>query len=270
MESLPSIESCSALACWRLFTAADKAARFDGTRAETLEGMLELPRVVLLETATSTLDIAHRIAAEGAPAGTLVIADEQTAGRGRGGKTWQSPPGAGIWLTLVERPSDTSGLGVLSLRVGLAAAEALDRFAREPSRLKWPNDLYVDRGKLAGILVEARWREQTVEWIAIGMGINVKAPANLENAAGLEPGTERLDVLTELVPALRKAARASGPLGRDELEEFNARDLARGKACLEPALGRVAGITPTGELLVALADSVTQFRSGSLVLEDSR
>jgi biotin-(acetyl-CoA carboxylase) ligase len=158
---------------------------------------------------------------------------------------------------------------VLSLRVGLAAAEALDRFAPEPIRLKWPNDLYVDRGKLGGILVEARWREQAVEWISIGMGINVKAPDNLENAAGLEPDTERLDVLSELVPALRKAARASGPLGQGELDDFNARDLARGRACVEPALGRVAGITPTGELLVALADSVTRFRSGSLVLQDA-
>jgi BirA family transcriptional regulator, biotin operon repressor / biotin---[acetyl-CoA-carboxylase] ligase len=159
---------------------------------------------------------------------------------------------------------------VLSLRVGLAAAEALDRFAPEPIRLKWPNDLYVDRGKLAGILVEARWREQAVEWVSIGIGVNVNAPENLDNAAGLEPGTKRLDVLGELVPALRKAARATGPLGSDELDEFNARDLARGKTCVQPALGRVAGITPTGELLVALADSVTRFRSGPLVLQDAQ
>ncbi len=233
-----------------------------------MERLLDLPRVELLESTTSTLDVAHRIAAEGAPAGTLVIANEQTAGRGRGGKSWQSSPGAGIWLTLIERPADTSGIGVLSLRVGIGAAEALDRFAPEPIRLKWPNDLYVDRGKLGGVLVEARWREQAVEWVAIGIGINVKAPENLEYAAGLDPGAERLDVLAELVPALRAAALANGPLNADEREEFNARDLARGKACVQPAIGRVAGITPTGELLVALADSVVPFRSGSLVLRD--
>jgi BirA family biotin operon repressor/biotin-[acetyl-CoA-carboxylase] ligase len=226
--------------------------------------------VELLESTTSTLDVAHRIAAEGAPAGTLVVANEQTAGRGRGGKSWQSHPGAGIWLTLIERPADTSGLGVLSLRVGLAAAEALDRFAPEPIRLKWPNDLYIDRGKLAGILVEARWREQAVEWVSIGLGVNVKVPANMTDAAGLELGTDRLDVLGELVPALRAAALASGPLAAHEREEFNARDLARGKACIQPAIGRVAGITPTGELLVALADSVVPFRSGSLVLRDNQ
>ena len=224
----------------------------------------------LLESTTSTLDVAHRIAAEGAPAGTLVVANEQTAGRGRGGKSWQSPPGAGIWLTLIERPADASGLDVLSVRAGLAAAEALDRFASEPIRLKWPNDLYIDRGKLAGILVEARWREKAVEWVAIGVGVNVTAPREVENAAGLEPDTDRLDVLGELVPALRAAVQARGPLDANEREEFNARDMARGKACVQPAIGRVAGISPTGELLIALADSVVPFRSGSLVLRDAQ
>jgi hypothetical protein len=109
-----------------------------------------------------------------------------------------------------------------------------------------------------------------VEWVAIGLGVNVKAPENLAYAAGLEPGTERLDVLGELVPALRAAAQATGPLSAEERDEFNARDLARGKACIQPAVGRVAGITPTGELLVALADSVVPFRSGSLVLRDAQ
>jgi BirA family biotin operon repressor/biotin-[acetyl-CoA-carboxylase] ligase len=251
-----------------LCTPEDDAPRLDGATAAELRDALDLPRVELLESTSSTMDVAHRLAGSGAPAGTLVIANEQTAGRGRGGKTWQSSPGAGLWLTLIERPGDTSGLDVLSIRAGIAAAESLDRFAPEPIRLKWPNDLYLDQGKLAGILVEARWREQAVEWIAIGLGINVRRPENIESAAGLEPGTARVDVLGELIPALRSAAAATGPLDAGELEEFNARDLARGKACTQPALGRVAGISPTGELLVALADTVAPFRSGSLVLED--
>jgi BirA family biotin operon repressor/biotin-[acetyl-CoA-carboxylase] ligase len=232
--------------------------------------MLDLPRVELLESTTSTLDIAHRLAAEGTPSRTLVIANEQTAGRGRGGKSWRSAPGAGLWLTLIDRPADNSGLGVLSLRVGLAAAEALDRFAPEPIRLKWPNDLYIDSGKLGGILVEARWRDGAIEWVAIGLGVNVRAPNNVETAAGLEPGTERLDVLADLVPAIVAAARATGPLDAGEMEEFAARDIARGRRCVEPAIGRVAGISPHGELLVALADTIAPFRSGSLVLEDAR
>jgi BirA family transcriptional regulator, biotin operon repressor / biotin---[acetyl-CoA-carboxylase] ligase len=247
----------------------DRSARFDGVRAEALQRLLELPRVELLDSTPTTMDVAHRLAGQGAASGTLVIANEQTAGRGRGGKSWQSSPGAGLWLTLIERPTDSSGLGVLSLRVGLAVAEALDRFAAEPIRVKWPNDLYIDRGKLAGILVEARWREQSVEWVAIGMGINVRPPEGVEMAVGLEPGTERVDVLRDLIPAVRNAAQKTGILDSSELEAFNARDLARGRKCVEPALGRVAGITPGGELLVALADSVARFRSGSLVLKDA-
>jgi BirA family biotin operon repressor/biotin-[acetyl-CoA-carboxylase] ligase len=248
----------------------DSETLYDGADQEAIERTLGLPRVEILESTTSTLDVAHRLAAEGAPSGTLVIADEQTAGRGRGGKSWQSSAGEGLWLTLIERPANGSGLGVLSLRVGLAAAEALDRFAPEPIRLKWPNDLYIDQGKLGGILVEARWRDQAVEWVAIGLGVNVKAPKNVETAAGLESGTERLDVLAELVPAVVAAARATGPLSDAEIEEFDARDLARGRRCVEPAIGRVVGITVTGELLVALGDSVAPFRSGSLVLEDGQ
>ena len=216
------------------------------------------------------MDVAHRLASEGSPAGTVVLADEQTAGRGRAGKSWASAPGAGIWMTLVERPADVSGIEVLSLRVGLRLAEALDRFASEPIRLKWPNDLHAEAGKLGGILVEARWREQSLEWVAIGVGINVRPPDNVEGAGSLEPGTARVDVLTELVPALRSAASATGPLTGEEIEEFNARDLARGRLCVEPARGRVAGISSAGELLVALADSVAPFRSGSLVLEEPR
>ena len=151
-----------------------------------MQRALDLPRVEILETTRSTLDVAHRLASQGAPSGTLVIADEQTAGRGRDGKNWQSSAGAGLWLTLIERPKDVSGLDVLSLRVGLVSAEALDRFASEPIRLKWPNDLYVDRGKLAGILVEARWREQAVEWVAIGELVNFsKWEAEIEKSRSL-------------------------------------------------------------------------------------
>ena len=260
----------SVLPYWGFSTFVADSATLDGASREALEEMLELPRIEVLDSAPSTMDVAHRLAGEGAPAGTLVIADEQTAGRGRGGKGWQSSPGAGLWMTLIERPRDASGIGVLSLRVGLAAAGALDRFAAEPIRVKWPNDLYVDQDKLAGILVEARWREQSVEWVAIGLGVNVAQPDGVEMATGLEPGTRRLDVLQELLPAVRSAAERSGALSDSEMQEFEARDLARGRVCVEPALGRVAGITPTGELLVALADSVAKFRSGSLILEDSR
>ena len=241
--------------------------RFDGLTARELAETLGLPRVELMETTTSTLDIAHRLADEGCRSGTLVIANHQTAGRGRSGGKWTSPAARGLWLTIVERPVDTTGLEVLALRTGLRAARALDRFAPEPVRLKWPNDLYIDDRKLAGILIEARWRERRLEWVAIGVGVNVTAPDDMPLAAELDPGTRRIEVLTDLIPAIRTAATCGGNLKPIELIEWDARDMARGRKCSEPARGIVEGISPGGELLVALADSVARFRSGSLVLE---
>lgn len=241
----------------------------DGYSARELAGELRLARVELLEETPSTLDVAHRLAGDGAPAGTLVIADRQTRGRGRSGARWISEAGAGLWITLIERPDDSSGLDVLSLRIGLRAARALDLFAAEPIRLKWPNDLYVGEAKLAGILIESRWRQQRLEWLAIGIGINVATPADVALAAGLDPGTRRIDVLGEVMPGLRKAAACAGELSPRELLEFDTRDMARGRRCVEPAKGIVRGISASGELLVALADTVARFRTGSLVLEHS-
>ena len=168
---------------------------------------------------------------------------------------------------MLERPDDISGLEVLSLRVGLRLARALDRFAPEPVRLKWPNDLYVEEKKLGGILIEARWRERRLEWVAIGVGINVVVPDDVPAAGSLDSGTRRAEVLTDVVPAMREAARSTGILREIELVEWNARDLARGRSCSAPARGVVAGITPAGELRVALADSIARFRSGSLILD---
>ncbi|HEU4878034.1 MAG TPA: biotin--[acetyl-CoA-carboxylase] ligase [Gemmatimonadaceae bacterium] len=241
--------------------------RYDGLTATALAEILDLPRVELMESTTSTLDVAHRLASSGTDSGTLVIADRQTAGRGRSGTKWTSPAARGLWLTLIERPTDTTGLEVLALRTGLRSARALDRFAPEPIRVKWPNDLYIEDKKLAGVLIEARWREGRLEWVAIGIGINVTAPDDVPAAASLDPGTQRIDVLEDLIPAVRSAATYSGNLTPIELAEWDARDMARGRHCSEPARGIVEGVSPGGELLVALADSVARFRSGSLVLD---
>jgi BirA family biotin operon repressor/biotin-[acetyl-CoA-carboxylase] ligase len=212
------------------------------------------------------MDEAHALAAAGAAAGTTVLAEVQTAGRGRNGRQWVSPR-RGIWLTLVERPTDAAALDVLSLRVGLAAARALDQFTAEPIRLKWPNDLYVDGRKLAGTLVEARWRGEHADWVAIGLGVNMEPPDGELQAAALDAGSSRTDVLEVLMAELRGAASVAGALTRDELDEYEGRDMARGRTCSEPLRGRVVGIAPTGELLIELADSIVRVRAGSLVLD---
>jgi BirA family biotin operon repressor/biotin-[acetyl-CoA-carboxylase] ligase len=238
-----------------------------------LSDKLAPTHVVTLEEVGSTLDVAHQLAAAGADPGTLIVADAQTAGRGRMGRSWRSERGAGIWLTLIERPHDPSGLEVLSLRVGLALAPALDPFASAPVELKWPNDLYVGAKKLGGVLIEARWREQSLEWLAIGVGINLRPPADEPIAVGLRQDVSRDEVLERIVPAIRGAATHAGLLTEDELAAFAARDMAVGRRCKEPVAGIVRGISPSGALRVEIALSggkgpkLTEVRAGSLVLD---
>src|SRR5205814_5858161 len=110
-----------------------------------------------------------------------------------------------------------------------------DAYCDERVLLKWPNDLYVGRLKLGGILVEARWRDQAPEWVAIGVGINVRAPQGEARATGVRSGARRSDILAAVVPAIRRAAQKTGPLDETEVAAFAARDLARGRRCREPA-----------------------------------
>jgi len=239
-----------------------------------LSDKLAPTHVVTLDEVGSTLDVAHELAAAGADPGTLIVAAAQTAGRGRMGRSWRSERGGGIWLTLIERPRDPSGLEVLSLRVGLALAPALEPFATGAVRLKWPNDLYVGEKKLGGILIEARWREQRLEWLAIGVGINLRPPPEEPTAVGLRQGVSRDEVLERIVPAIRGAASRAGPLADDEIAAFAARDMAVGRRCREPVAGIVRGISPSGALRVEIAlsggngPSLTEVRAGSLVLDE--
>lgn len=221
---------------------------------------------------TSTLDVAHDLARQGVEAGTIIVANSQVAGRGRMGRSWRSEPGAGLWLTLIERPADPSALDVLSLRVGLALAPVLDAFAESAVRLKWPNDLYVRNRKLAGILIEARWREGHPEWVAIGVGVNLRPPPSEPQAIGLRAGISRDDLLGAVAPRLREAAACTGALTSAEIDAFAARDLATGRHCVEPVAGIVRGIDASGALLVDVGSpdsAVTVVRAGSLVLEEA-
>jgi len=244
-----------------------QAATYDGVPASTLAGRLEVPALLLFDQVGSTFDIAHRVGPD-ARAGTLVLADEQTAGRGRHGRRWVSAPGAGVWLTLIERPSDARALDVLALRCGLYAAEALDDLAGASIGVKWPNDLYVGPYKLAGTLIETRWRGTAPDWVAIGVGLNVIAP-DLSTGVGLRAGVSRVDVLERLVPAVRRAASATRHLSDDELARWKRRDVATDRALVAPAFGRSAGITREGELLVAdAAGTLTRHRTGSLTFAE--
>ena len=163
--------------------------------------------------------------------------------------------------------------GPRSSRLGswLRSARSLDRFAPEPIRLKWPNDLYIDDRKLGGNSHRSALARTTAR---VGCHRNrdqrhrarrcaARRFARFGNAAHRRArGSDSLRI--------RSAAQLAGNLAPVELAEWDARDMARGRHCTEPARGIVEGVSPAGELLVALADSVARFRSGSLVLEQRR
>jgi BirA family biotin operon repressor/biotin-[acetyl-CoA-carboxylase] ligase len=242
---------------------------YDGVPVADLVRRLHAPHLVAERTVSSALDLVHQLASDGAPAGTLVLAEEQVAGRGRQGRRWHSPPGVGIWLGWLVRPRARAGHGVTALRVGLALAETLETLGVQP-RLKWPNDVLVDGRKLAGILCEARWHGDALGWVAVGVGVNVHGPlpeAVRDRAVALDdllPDPTRVSVLERLVPrlqALRHDARLSG----EERDRYHQYDWLLGRDLAEPAVGRARGIDDGGALLVETGHGVERIVGGSVV-----
>lgn len=241
----------------------------DGVPAGELAARWGVPQCGFFRSLASTLDAVHDLGRQGAPAGTVVVAEEQTAGRGRGGHTWHSPAG-GMWLGALLRPA-SGAPGPVSLRVGLAVADAVDAVLGRPAAaLKWPNDVMARNHKLGGILCEGRWQGDALQWLAIGVGVNVRnaIPAELRDRAialaELAPAARRIDLLDRLVPAL--AALREGPLSDAECEEWAARDWLRGRQISAPLYGRAAGVRPDGALLVDTGGATAPVREGHVEL----
>jgi BirA family transcriptional regulator, biotin operon repressor / biotin---[acetyl-CoA-carboxylase] ligase len=244
----------------------------DDIPANLLARRWGVPQCGVFRTLSSSLDAIHDVAAQGAPAGTVVVVEEQTAGRGRDGRTWRSPVG-GVWLGMLLRPP-VPVLGALSLRVGLVLADVVDdlvgRGAR--TRLKWPNDVLVDDRKIAGILCEGRWQGETLQWLGVGVGVNVanEIPSELAGRAialrEMLPDVRRLDLLDRLVPALLPLTTHHAPLTESECTEFARRDWLRGRQIRAPISGRAAGVRPDGALLVDTGAGTTMVREGHVEL----
>ena len=128
----------------------------------------------LYDQVASTNDVAMALADAGAPHGTAVVAEHQTQGRGRLGRAWASPPGVGLWASVVLRPAVPAAVAsAMTLGGGVAAAEAIEAEAGIPVTLKWPNDVLLDGRKVAGILTELRAEDRMVAHLVMGIGINV-------------------------------------------------------------------------------------------------
>ncbi|MCU0502356.1 MAG: biotin--[acetyl-CoA-carboxylase] ligase [Anaerolineae bacterium] len=132
----------------------------------------------------STNDVAHELAAAGAAEGLLVLADEQTAGRGRLDRSWWAPPGASVLMSLLLRPAlPTHRAGQLPMCLGLAAVEELEAVTALHPALKWPNDIVWEGRKLGGMLSELRADGERFDYAVLGLGINVNMTFD-EPAAG--------------------------------------------------------------------------------------
>ena len=137
-----------------------------------------------LEEVDSTNRAARELAEKGAPHGTLVVANRQNAGRGRRGRIWQMEPGTGIAMSLLLRPSlEPQKASMLTLVMGLAQAKALDRLFGLSAKIKWPNDLVIRGRKVSGTLTEMSAEMDYINYIVIGVGINVNQPAFPEDIA---------------------------------------------------------------------------------------
>lgn len=153
-----------------------------------------------LRTTGSTNDVAARLAELAAEEGTVVVAEAQTAGRGRLGRTWCSPPGAGLYVSIVLRPSgdfsrNANPAALLTLASGVAIAEGVRAGTGLPAEIKWPNDVMIGKRKIAGVLAEAAAQAGVLQYIILGFGVNLRSAAYplefADKATSIEAETSR-------------------------------------------------------------------------------
>lgn len=149
--------------------------------AETLSQLLTTKSfgrpLHFFSTIDSTNTYAVRLARDGAPEGTVVIADEQTGGKGRLGRTWVSPPGMNLYLSLILRPPASTGEAPqVNLLAAVAVADAISEMGGFAPSIKWPNDVLVEGKKVCGILAEMQTESGALQSLVLGVGVNVNAP----------------------------------------------------------------------------------------------
>ena len=239
-------------------------------------------RIFFFKTIGSTNDVALDLAARGGCDGAIVIAGEQTAGRGRRGRDWFSPQGSGLYVSIVLRPADASvdpqrATGLVTLAAGVALAEAIEAVTGLRADIKWPNDLLVARRKLAGILAESATSD--LGRIVLGYGLNVGArayPRELaDRATSLETELGRpidralvcaetlaglsaryRDLLAGRFDAILDGWRHRAPASRDARVTWSTPS--------GPRHGVTAGIDDRGALLVRVDDRIETIVGGEV------
>ena len=226
------------------------------------------------DTIDSTMIDAVRRAEAGAEEGTMVIADRQTAGRGRLGRSWISEPGVGLYFSIVLRPpTPPERAAVLTLAMGLGVARGLAKVSGAVFDLRWPNDVLLNEKKCCGILVESAAEAGSLRYAVVGIGINVNQPSMPEEIAAIATSLrietarsfDREAVLGEVLLSLESYYQLFCEQGaRAVIEEFSeASSYVSGKVVTVdapggPVHGTTAGLDPAGVLLLRKEDGSTE------------
>jgi BirA family transcriptional regulator, biotin operon repressor / biotin---[acetyl-CoA-carboxylase] ligase len=265
-----------------------RADSWEGRSAPELAILWAVPAVHLFAELGSTNDVARRLVSEGAPHGTVVISELQTKGRGRAGRPWASPAGAGLWISLLLRPGGKEGPGALPLLIGLAAAACLDETVPETrAGIKWPNDLQVGTRKIGGILCESTWSGSAPVSIIAGLGLNLLQreadfPHDFRDRATsvkIETGRDpdRLALASCLVRAILRRVREPLMMTSTELSELESRNtllnafvrVTESESGGALTTGTALGVDTTGALLVRDAAGILhRIQSGTVRLAE--
>ncbi len=253
-------------------------AEWEGRLVEDWRASWGVPRLIVYQATGSTNDVLRELAQEGAPAGATVLADHQSRGRGQRGRSWIAPRGQAVLMSVLLRPALKRGdsmPAVIPVRVGLAAARALEAVTGLTLSLKWPNDLLVGEAKIGGVLCEGVMGADGFHAVA-GVGINVlQQPTDFPPA--LDPPAASLRILgsaaarSEVAGAVARALAGLGegaarPLETAELQEYESRDILRGRqVTIDGAPAGVAdGLAPDGALLVVSEIGTVAVRGGTV------
>lgn len=216
----------------------------------------------------------QRLLGHGLSEGAAAVCDEQTGGRGRLGRSWDAPPGTAILVSVLLRPPPERALPELSLVAGVAVAETVERATGLAAQVKWPNDVMLNRRKVAGILAEAGG-----EGVVLGIGLNVNqkrddlpanaavAPASLRTIDGVR--RDRAPVLADLLVALERAYDAWRADGLDGIYDgLGSRDFLRGrKVVVDGREGTGVAVDRSGRLEVEIDGQHLLVESGEVLFE---
>lgn len=237
--------------------------------------------VLYFDTIDSTNTKAQELAEKGYPSGTLVVADKQESGKGRRGRSWVSPSGTGIFMTLMIKPDiNPNNASMLTLVAALAVAKAITSVTGEEALIKWPNDIVVNSKKVCGILTEMNAQFDYINHIVVGIGINVhneSFPEEISQMASslmIEAGGKRFHRAQIIAETMSYFEQYYDTFLKTQdlsalVREYDELLVNRNKAVRvldpkEPFDGKAMGITPKGELIVDTWESRKLVSSGEV------